>query len=178
MNLFQRFSSAGAEVVGVDFLQENIGFAEAHAEKDTELAKSGRLHYVCASIEEYITKIGGTSKSWSWIPAASREACCEVKLEVQLPVVPQEAAFDLVVATEVVEHVDDMPLFVNCCVACVRPGGLLSITTVNRTWPAYIHLILLGEYVLRFITKGTHRYKKFVTPEELRIQLAKSTHYS
>ena len=146
-------------------MQESIDIAEAHAKKDTELAESGRLHYICATIEEYLFKVGKVHSITA--ESGGPEG-------VQIPEVPLEVAFDLVVASEVVQHVADVPFFVRCVVALVRLNGALYFTSVNRTWRAYIMMILLVEYVLRFIPRGTHHYKKFVSPEELLIQLEQS----
>ena len=75
--------------------------------------------------------------------------------------------FDLVLAMEVVEHVPDMPAFVGACGAAVKPGGLLVMATINRTLRAFALAIVGAEYVLGWLPKGTHRWDKFVTPEEL-----------
>lgn len=151
--------------MGIDFLQESLDIAAAHAKKDAELAESGRLHYVCATIEEYYKKVGGAAPIVTETGGSGN---------VQIPQVPPEAAFDLVVASEVVEHVPDIPLIIRYMAALVRPGGALYFTTINRTWRAYIVIIVLGEYVSRIVQRGTHHYEKFVTPEELRIQLEQS----
>ena len=148
--------------MGIDFVKETIDIAEAHAKLDHELAESGRLRYVCGTIEEYHKNVGGA-------PPISSETSGSGN--VQIPPVPPQAAFDLVVASEMAEHVADLPLIIRYIAALVRPGGALYFTTINRTWLAYIMMIVLCEYVLRMIPRGTHHYEKLVPPEELRIQL-------
>jgi 2-polyprenyl-6-hydroxyphenyl methylase / 3-demethylubiquinone-9 3-methyltransferase len=69
---------------------------------------------------------------------------------------------------EVVEHVPDVPAFVKACGAAVKPGGMLVLATINRTLRAYALAIVGAEYVLGWLPKGTHRWEKFVTPDELR----------
>ncbi|GLK81628.1 bifunctional 2-polyprenyl-6-hydroxyphenol methylase/3-demethylubiquinol 3-O-methyltransferase UbiG [Methylopila turkensis] len=81
--------------------------------------------------------------------------------------VREGAAFDVVVASEVVEHVNDVPGFVATLAKLVKPGGLLLLSTINRTPLAHALVIVGAEYVLRWLPKGTHTYEKFVTPDEL-----------
>jgi 2-polyprenyl-6-hydroxyphenyl methylase/3-demethylubiquinone-9 3-methyltransferase len=80
--------------------------------------------------------------------------------------------FDVVVASEVVEHVTDVPLFVRLCADCIKPGGLMVVTTINRTLKSFALAIVGAEYVLRWLPVGTHRWDKFVTPEELEAAFA------
>jgi 2-polyprenyl-6-hydroxyphenyl methylase/3-demethylubiquinone-9 3-methyltransferase len=75
--------------------------------------------------------------------------------------------FDIVLAMEVVEHVADVALFVSCCAAMVKPGGLLVAATLNRTLKSFALAIVGAEYVLRWLPRGTHQWDKFVTPDEL-----------
>lgn len=76
--------------------------------------------------------------------------------------------FDVVTALEVVEHVTDVPAFVAACAAMVKPGGLMVVSTINRTPKAFLLAIVGAEYVLRWLPRGTHTYDRLVTPEELR----------
>jgi 2-polyprenyl-6-hydroxyphenyl methylase/3-demethylubiquinone-9 3-methyltransferase len=75
--------------------------------------------------------------------------------------------FDIVVASEVVEHVANLELFVGCAAKTVKPGGLLVMTTINRTLKSFALAIVGAEYVLRWLPAGTHDWNKFVTPDEL-----------
>jgi 2-polyprenyl-6-hydroxyphenyl methylase/3-demethylubiquinone-9 3-methyltransferase len=76
-------------------------------------------------------------------------------------------SFDVVLAMEVIEHVAEVGLFVALTAAMVRPGGLFFIATLNRTVKSFALAIVGAEYVLRWLPRGTHRWDKFVTPEEL-----------
>jgi 2-polyprenyl-6-hydroxyphenyl methylase/3-demethylubiquinone-9 3-methyltransferase len=76
-------------------------------------------------------------------------------------------AFDAVVCLEVVEHVPDPGAFLKSCAALVRPGGLMLLSTLNRTLKAYLLAIIGGEYVLRWLPVGTHQWDRFITPDEL-----------
>jgi 2-polyprenyl-6-hydroxyphenyl methylase / 3-demethylubiquinone-9 3-methyltransferase len=75
--------------------------------------------------------------------------------------------FDMVLAMEVVEHVFDVEAFVEACARALKPGGLLGLSTINRTMRAFALAIVGAEYVLRWLPRGTHEWDKFVTPDEL-----------
>ena len=79
--------------------------------------------------------------------------------------------FDVVLAMEVIEHVNDMPRFVADACALVKPGGLLAASTLNRTLRSFALAIVGAEYVLGWLPKGTHRWEQFVTPQELEAAL-------
>lgn len=82
--------------------------------------------------------------------------------------------FDLVLAMEVVEHVSDVPAFLRAAAAVMKPGGLLVVSTLNRTLRSFALAIVGAEYVLRWLPRGTHDWEKFVTPGELRAGLAEA----
>jgi 2-polyprenyl-6-hydroxyphenyl methylase/3-demethylubiquinone-9 3-methyltransferase len=80
--------------------------------------------------------------------------------------------FDVVLAMEVVEHVADVGLFLRSCAGMVKPGGLMIAATLNRTVKSFALAIVGAEYVLRWLPRGTHRWDKFLTPNELEAALA------
>lgn len=100
--------------------------------------------------------------------AAEAGLAIDYRSEAVEEVAAAGTTFDLVVAMEVVEHVPDVPAFVRACAACVRPGGLLLLSTINRTLRAHALAIVAAEYVLRWLPRGTHDWDRFVTPAELR----------
>uniref|UniRef100_A0A8C2SJY3 Ubiquinone biosynthesis O-methyltransferase, mitochondrial n=1 Tax=Coturnix japonica TaxID=93934 RepID=A0A8C2SJY3_COTJA len=75
--------------------------------------------------------------------------------------------FDVIVASEVVEHVADLEMFIRCCSQVLKPGGSLFITTINRTQLSYILGIVVAEKIAGIVPEGTHEWEKFVPPEEL-----------
>ena len=90
--------------------------------------------------------------------------------------VEEEAAegrlYDAVCCLEVVEHVPEPRAFLAACAGLVRPGGLMLLSTINRTMKAYLLAIVGAEYVLRWLPVGTHQWERFVTPDELTRHLA------
>ncbi|XP_066035606.1 ubiquinone biosynthesis O-methyltransferase, mitochondrial isoform X1 [Chamaea fasciata] len=75
--------------------------------------------------------------------------------------------FDVIVASEVVEHVADLEMFIKCCSQVLKPDGSLFITTINKTQLSYVLGIVVAEKLLGIVPEGTHEWEKFVPPEEL-----------
>ncbi|MEM7191973.1 MAG: bifunctional 2-polyprenyl-6-hydroxyphenol methylase/3-demethylubiquinol 3-O-methyltransferase UbiG [Pseudomonadota bacterium] len=82
--------------------------------------------------------------------------------------VSQGRSFDAVLLLEVVEHVPDVPAFLKRLAPLVSPGGLMILSTLNRTLKSYALAIIGAEYVLRWVPAGTHQWDRFVTPQELK----------
>ncbi|XP_013792735.1 ubiquinone biosynthesis O-methyltransferase, mitochondrial-like [Limulus polyphemus] len=83
----------------------------------------------------------------------------------------QPSYYDAVVASEVVEHVDNVEVFISSAVDLVKKGGSLFFTTVNRTWLSYVLAICIAEWGLRIVPRGTHEWSKFIPPVNLKEQL-------
>ncbi|XP_046644393.1 ubiquinone biosynthesis O-methyltransferase, mitochondrial-like isoform X2 [Daphnia pulicaria] len=75
--------------------------------------------------------------------------------------------FDAVVASEVIEHVENPKFFIQTCTELLKPGGSLFITTLNRTPASWALAICGAEYILNVVPRGTHDWNKFITPDEL-----------
>ncbi len=79
--------------------------------------------------------------------------------------------FDAVLSFEVLEHVADVPLFLKCCADLARPKSLLFLSTMNRTPKAWLMAIVGAEYIMRWLPRGTHDWKKFLKPSEIAADL-------
>lgn len=126
----------GADVLGADASERNIGIASTHAAQT------------------------GVKVDYRAVTAESLAAAGET--------------FDVVLNMEVVEHVADVEFFISTCASMVRPGGLMLVSTINRTFKAAALAIVGAEYVLGWLPRGTHQYEKLVRPEELEAPLKTS----
>ncbi len=79
----------------------------------------------------------------------------------------QAEQFDCVMCMEMLEHVPDPQSTINACAALVKPGGWVFFSTLNRNPKSYLFAIIGAEYILNMLPKGTHDYKRFITPAEL-----------
>ncbi len=86
---------------------------------------------------------------------------------VEAVVAESPANFDVVTCMEMLEHVPDPAAVVAACAACLKPGGWLVASTLNRTFKAFALGIVAAEHVLQLLPKGTHEYARFIRPSEL-----------
>ena len=87
---------------------------------------------------------------------------------------PINNRYDVILNLEVIEHVDNQKLFVSKSCSLVNHGGLMFIATINKTIFSIIFAKYLAEYVLGFLPKGTHDWRKFLTPEDVYSMLIKN----
>ena len=119
----------------------------------------------------------GVDASPGNISAAQRHAelhgiALEYRLGEPADVLLPGEKFDVVMALEVVEHVSDMPAFLAAAASRLAPGGMLFVSTIDRTWKSYIFAIVGAEYIMNVLPRGTHQWSMFVRPEELCAALA------
>jgi 2-polyprenyl-6-hydroxyphenyl methylase/3-demethylubiquinone-9 3-methyltransferase len=109
--------------------------------------------------------------------AVARRHAEQMGLAIDYRAEPVEAladsgqTFDVVLALEVVEHVADLDGFLAAAAAKLKPGGLMVLSTLNRTAKAFALAIVGVEYVLGWLPRGTHDWRKFVQPAELSASL-------
>lgn len=131
-------------------------------------------------LSEPMTRLGaavtGVDADLAGIAAAEAHAA-ETGLDIEYragaaeDLAAEGLVFDAVVASEVIEHVADKPAFVAALSKLLRPGGVLVLTTINRTARSRAQVIVAAEYILRWVPRGTHDWTQFPTPEELTAML-------
>ncbi len=105
--------------------------------------------------------------------AAARLHAADSRLDIDYrvgepaAVLPDAESFDVVLLLEVVEHVDNLQDFVRQAAGHLKPGGLLLVSTINRTPLSFVTAIAGAEYVFRLLPRGTHHWAQFVRPAEL-----------
>lgn len=75
--------------------------------------------------------------------------------------------YDIVLCLEVIEHVANPELFIRNISKLIKPGGMVIVSTINRTAKSYLLAIIIAEYVLGWVPRKTHDYSKFIKPSEL-----------
>ena len=80
--------------------------------------------------------------------------------------------FDIVLNLEIVEHVENVDLYIKSCSNLLKKNGIMFTATLNRTIISYIKAIVGAEYILRWLPIGTHDWNKFIKPEELEKKLS------
>lgn len=124
------------------------------------------------------TKVTGIDASEKNIKVASLHAAGEgldinYKCAAAEDLAKKKTRYDVVIAMEIIEHVADVPSFVESCSKLVKPGGLLFFATLNRTVKSFAFAIVGAEYVLRWLPKGTHDWNKFLRPSEIVLEAEK-----
>lgn len=79
----------------------------------------------------------------------------------------EEQRFDVITCMEMLEHVPQPPQILQACRSLLAPGGKLFLSTINRNPVSFLGAIVGAEYILNILPRGTHQYKKFITPSEL-----------
>ena len=79
----------------------------------------------------------------------------------------EKEKFDIILNLEIVEHVDNIDLYIQSCKNLLKKNGLMFTATINRTLMSYVKAIIGAEYILRWLPIGTHNWEKFVKPEDL-----------
>ncbi|KAL7054906.1 hypothetical protein AAHC03_024169 [Spirometra sp. Aus1] len=131
----------GASVRGIDLTAEGIEVAEQHAATHDP-------------------------DRWSTTPFGAPEySCCSVADVAR----ENPGEYDVLVASEVLEHVSDWENLIRDASLCLKPGGSLFVTTLNKTIPSYILAIVVAERLCGLVPLGTHSWDKFIDPDRLRL---------
>lgn len=114
-----------------------------------------------------VTGIDAAARNVALAQACAAKAGLAVDYRVALPEELAGEGYRIVLALEVVEHVLDKDAFLRAVFACAAQDGVVAIATLNRTLLSWLIGIVMAEYVLRWLPKGTHDWRSFVKPSEI-----------
>ena len=134
-------------------------------------------------LSEPLARMGGDVTGFDPATAnihIARQHAAAMGLSINYRAEPIEVAaanherFDLITALEVIEHVAEVDAFLDALSKVLAPGGLIILSTLNRTKRSFAGAIVGAEWLLRWLPVGTHDWRKFVTPAELEAALARA----
>jgi 2-polyprenyl-3-methyl-5-hydroxy-6-metoxy-1,4-benzoquinol methylase len=167
--LSEALARLGARVVGIDAAREGVRAAQAHAALDPRVR--ARVCYRAATAERLLAELTGAEGDAGDGGAGAtnaREAAAADDAADEGPGNPCLKPFDVVVASEVIEHVRDPAAFLSALAALSRPRtGQVVISTLNRTAAALALAVVGAEHVAGLVPVGTHDWRRFLTPQEL-----------
>jgi len=114
-------------------------------------------------------KITGIDASTNNIEAAKLHAK-KMNLNIDYNVNTPEnikSRYDVILCLEIIEHVNDVNLFIKSCEKILKKNGIIFFATLNRTIKSFVYAIIGAEYVLNWLPKGTHNWNKFLKPSEV-----------
>ena len=115
-----------------------------------------------------VTGIDASNKNIKIAKAHAKKNNLNVSYLNSLPEnIEAQSKFDIILNLEVVEHVENLDLYLESCFRLLKPNGIMFTATLNRTMTSYIKAIIGAEYILRWLPIGTHDWNKFIKPEEL-----------
>ena len=123
-----------------------------------------------ASRGAQVVGVDAASKSIAAARLHADQSCLSIDYRLGEPdaVLGDDETFDVLLLLEVVEHVDNLPAFVREASRHLKPGGLMLVSTINRTARSFAVAIVGAEYIFRVLPRGTHRWTQLVQPDELR----------
>lgn len=124
-----------------------------------------------------VTGIDATSEAIAAACAHANEQGLTIDYRVTTPEklcaeVSEKAAYDVILAMEIVEHVADLPLFLKSLASLLKPDGLLILSSLNKTASSFLLGVVMAEYVLGWVPVGTHDWERFQPPSRLIKELA------
>lgn len=129
----------------------------------------GLMSEAMARLGASVTGIDAEAESIAIAAVHARDQGLAIDYRCAVPeaLAAEGATFDAVLSLEVIEHVADVPAFIDALVRLVKPDGPIIIATLNRTLKSLALAKVGAEYVLRWVPAGTHRWQQFVKPSEL-----------
>ena len=133
----------------------------------------GLISEPMARLGAKVTGIDASEKNIKVAKIHSKENNLEINYLNSSPeMLKEREEFDIILNLEIIEHVEDVQLYINSCSKLLKKNGLMFTATLNRTITSYIKAIIGAEYILRWLPIGTHDWNKFIRPEELEEKLS------
>ena len=143
--------------------------------KGLDIGCGGRL--VCEPLSRLgadVTGIDASSKNIEVARIHAKKSGLKIKYFNTSPEKKEvNEKFDVILNLEVVEHVENLDLFLKSSSDLLKKNGIMFIATINRTFESYLKAIIGAEYLLRWLPIGTHSWEKFLKPKEIEDRLIK-----
>ena len=168
--------------IRIEYILDEISkFYELDREKNNPLENLDILDIGCGGglISEPMARLGGNvtgidaaEKNIKIASMHSKKSNLNINYINKSPEqLDNKKKFDIILNLEVVEHVDNLDLYIESCSNLLKKNGLMFTATINRSFISYIKAIIGAEYILRWLPVGTHEWNKFIKPEELEKKL-------
>ncbi len=133
----------------------------------------GLISEPMARLGANVTGIDASEKNISIAKLHSKKSELKINYFAKSPENLSEVEkFDIILNLEIVEHVDNVNLYIKSCYKLLKKNGIMFTATLNRSFTSYIKAIIGAEYILRWLPIGTHDWNKFIKPEELQQTLS------
>ena len=128
----------------------------------------GLISEPMARLGAKVTGIDASKKNISVAQLHSKKSGLKINYINASPEVLNDVEkFDIILNLEIVEHVENVNLYIRSCSKLLKKKGIMFTATLNRSFTSYIKAIIGAEYLLRWLPIGTHDWNKFIKPEEL-----------
>ena len=115
-----------------------------------------------------VTGIDASNKNINIAKIHSKQSGLKIKYICTSPEkLKSDFKFDVILNMEIVEHVENVNLFLKSCSKLLKPNGIMFVATLNKTFKSYIFAIIGAEYIMKWLPIGTHEWEKFVKPNDL-----------
>lgn len=167
----------------IRYIEDQVRQHGAAGEASAPLAGLAVLDIGCGGgiLSESIARLGATVHGIDVVEKnlrVARDHAAASRLPIRYEMTTAETlattgvVYDVVLNMEVVEHVSDVGSFMSAACQLTRPGGLMFVATLNRTLLSFVSAIVGAEYVLRWLPRGTHDWRRFQPPHEVERRLS------
>ena len=163
--------------VRISYIKNNI-VSTFHLKKDEKILKGikildigcggGLLSEPMARLGAEVVGIDASNQNINIAKLHAKKSNLKIKYFCTSPEnFKTDMKFDVILNMEIIEHVDNVDLFLKSCSKLLKKNGLMFVATLNKTLKSYLFAIVGAEYILRWLPIGTHEWEKFIKPEDL-----------